>query len=327
MAISPLSNLFLSWSGDYSREVATFMRIWLRDVVPVARPWMSSEDISKGSLWPVEINARLVDCRGAVIFLTQENVQASWLLFESGALFKGMQDRPICTFLCDLEPPLLGPLAQFQATTPGHDDVFRLVASLQGSLDETPDPRLEARFEKYWPDLEKELAKIARNRVAFGRPLKRATTHDLFEEILAANRTTLRQLHSIELRLNKTLPQTEQDRTIERDWHTHLGPGIHRQGRFTDNAYFKLLGFLQVFESEIRSAVMHLKGNHGRFENIDMRPGEHRRRQRFGDVEFVYHVDPHPMGRHTIVVDDINKMGFESQRAPDEPSESTGSAA
>ena len=42
-------NVFISWSGDRSERVAAALHEWLPMVVGTAAPWMSKEDIEKGS--------------------------------------------------------------------------------------------------------------------------------------------------------------------------------------------------------------------------------------------------------------------------------------
>ena len=38
--------IFISWSGEQSREMAEALRDWIPDVLPEAEPWMSVADIS-----------------------------------------------------------------------------------------------------------------------------------------------------------------------------------------------------------------------------------------------------------------------------------------
>jgi|ERR1051326_2559909 hypothetical protein len=43
--------IFVSWSKSGSRQIAEALKEWLPHVLPGAKPWMSSEDITKGVPW------------------------------------------------------------------------------------------------------------------------------------------------------------------------------------------------------------------------------------------------------------------------------------
>ena len=120
---TPAPNVFLSWSGTLSKEIATALREWLPDVVRDARPWLSAEDIGKGTVWPGEIQEALSHCKVGVCVLTRESLVSPWVLFEAGALYKAMNDSYVCTLVCDLEPPITGPLGVFQATVCNEEDM------------------------------------------------------------------------------------------------------------------------------------------------------------------------------------------------------------
>lgn len=47
--------IFLSWSGLRSQEVAKSLREWLPKVIQSLEPWISASDIDKGSRWLKEI--------------------------------------------------------------------------------------------------------------------------------------------------------------------------------------------------------------------------------------------------------------------------------
>jgi TIR domain len=80
--------VFISWSGVRSTAVAQTLHDWLPQVMNAVEPWMSSEDMRKGSLWRLTLAEELESTHVGVICLTPENLRAPWLLFEAGALSK-----------------------------------------------------------------------------------------------------------------------------------------------------------------------------------------------------------------------------------------------
>ena len=51
--------IFISWSGERSRTVATALRNWLPYIFQDADPWVSSRDINAGSRWEAESKQRV----------------------------------------------------------------------------------------------------------------------------------------------------------------------------------------------------------------------------------------------------------------------------
>ena len=82
--------VFLSWSGPLSKAVAELLKEWIKMVLHASKPWLSSEDIEKGSLWFGEISDQLKNTCIGIVCLTKENMNRPWILFESGALAKGI---------------------------------------------------------------------------------------------------------------------------------------------------------------------------------------------------------------------------------------------
>ncbi|HEX8390868.1 MAG TPA: TIR domain-containing protein, partial [Longimicrobium sp.] len=109
--------VFLSWSGQRSRQVAAALREWLPDVLHYAEPWMSDADIHAGQRWGVEVGANLEACNIGILCVTPENVSAPWLLFEAGALSKFVGEAAVIPLLMDVSFSDIntGPLGQFQA--------------------------------------------------------------------------------------------------------------------------------------------------------------------------------------------------------------------
>src|SRR5437762_1129196 len=155
--------VFISWSGERSRQLAQAVHAWLPTVIQAAEPWMSKSDLNKGARWGTELALELQHTRVGILCLTPDNIQSPWLLFEAGALSKTLPDTFVCPLLCYLEPSdIVGPLAQFQATIAEKDDLRNLARTINGAQenDALSVDRLEKAFELAWPDFEAQLSSI-----------------------------------------------------------------------------------------------------------------------------------------------------------------------
>ena len=155
-------NIFLSWSGERSRAVSDLLDEWLQCVIQAVEPWMSSKDIDRGTLWFSEISDQLQNTSIGIICLTKDNLEKPWILFEAGALAKGLKNTRVCTFLIDLEPNDVGtPLSQFNHTLPNKAGLWALVRTLNNALQDKglKEKTLEQVFETYWLNLKRILIK------------------------------------------------------------------------------------------------------------------------------------------------------------------------
>lgn len=203
--------VFLSWSGNRSKEVANFLSDWLCCVIQASRPWISARDLDRGSLWFGEINDQLKETSVGVICLTQENKNRPWILFEAGALAKGLSTARVCTFLVDIEPKdIEDPLAQFNHTFPTREGVLSLVRTLnstlgQGALDTRV---LEQVFDTYWPQFEKKFKEIL-SRTEAQAPSKPRPNEEVLSEILNNTRSLNSRLLRLEREVDHPRPGTE----------------------------------------------------------------------------------------------------------------------
>jgi hypothetical protein len=156
--------VFLSWSGDRGRRIAEALRSWLPDVLQTVIPWVSSEDIDPGLRWSSEIATQLQNTRFGIICVTPESLKAPWLMFESGALAKTVASTYVCPYLFGLAPTTLRePLAQFDAVKADEQGTLKLVRSLNRALGQErqlSDDRIRRYFDKWWPDLHRDLSEI-----------------------------------------------------------------------------------------------------------------------------------------------------------------------
>ena len=192
--------IFISWSGDRSRQVAELLDDWITCVIQAVQPWMSSKDIDRGSLWFSEISDQLQNTSIGIVCLTQENKVKPWILFESGALAKGLSSNRVCTFLIDLSPSDIGnPLAQFNHSTPDKDGLWELVRTINNALGDQglKEKTLEKVFETYWPQFESEFKHILET-TSTATIVEERTEDDLLKEILSNTRALERRVRSIE---------------------------------------------------------------------------------------------------------------------------------
>lgn len=153
--------IFLSWSGDRSMQVAKALHGWLPLVLQYASPWFSESDLSAGKRWSPELADRLAEASFGILCLTQENVNAPWILFEAGALSKAAERSFVIPYLLGSGfDPLTGPLAQFQAKKADKEGTFDLLKAINKLEKDHPvDPeRLQRIFEALWPQLENLLS-------------------------------------------------------------------------------------------------------------------------------------------------------------------------
>ena len=80
--------VFISWSGPLSHKVALVLRYRLPSVIQAVEPFVSSEDISKGTPWYPRIATELASSKAAIVVVTPENIGSVWVHSEAGALAK-----------------------------------------------------------------------------------------------------------------------------------------------------------------------------------------------------------------------------------------------
>ncbi|MBY0239658.1 MAG: toll/interleukin-1 receptor domain-containing protein [Burkholderiaceae bacterium] len=177
--------IFISWSGEKSKQIAEAFRHWLPDVIQSVRPYFTPDDIAKGQRWAADIADNLHNSQFGLFFLTAENLTAPWLLFEAGAVSKDSRNGKVCPLLFGVESTqLAGPLLQFQATPYSRDEVFKFMKAVNA---ETNDPlnevQLARAFDRCWEELDDKVQAVLSAEVRDQRPPQR-TLADMVEETL-----------------------------------------------------------------------------------------------------------------------------------------------
>jgi len=209
-------NIFISWSGQKSKLVAELFRSWLPLVIQAVKPWLSSKDIDRGSIWFSEINNQLADTNNGIVCLTKSNINKPWILFESGALAKGLTHNRVFTYLIDIEPKdVRDPLAQFNHTTPTKEGLLQLVRSINKGLaaNVLSEQILHDTFEKFYPDFEKKINQII-DSPEEEEEIKELNQDDYMDEILFTVRAIDQRVRKLE-DTNDQLPKNYTSRALK----------------------------------------------------------------------------------------------------------------
>jgi hypothetical protein len=188
--------VFVSWSGTLSKNVAELLASWLEDVLQNLSTWISTEDIDKGSIWFSDISNQLSETSVGILCLTSENICAPWILFEAGALAKGLTKNRVCPLCIDILPmKLTPPLSAFNATLPNKTDMLKLVKTInsQNTEHRLVEDKLEKAFERWWPDFESKLDKIKKAHKPPAASISRPDA-EVLEEVLETVRAVQRTL-------------------------------------------------------------------------------------------------------------------------------------
>lgn len=218
--------IFISWSGERSKEVALLLRDWLICVLQASTPWMSDVDIDRGAIWFSEISKALDGCIIGIICLTKGNLNKPWLLFEAGALAKGLTSSLVCTLLVDLLPADVGePMSQFNHTLPTHEGMLKLVKTLNSRMGDRAltDNILEKVFSTNWPEFESRFKDILSKTPEDKLPVRK--DQDIMGEILSSIRRLENRVASIDSPSNSSSNCYDENRSgsnINRITHRNL---------------------------------------------------------------------------------------------------------
>lgn len=193
--------VFISWSGERSKQVAEALRDWLPRVIQSIEPFMSKSDIDVGTRWSSEIGTKLEEVHFGLICLTRDNLEAPWLLFEAGALSKFIDKSRVIPYLFGITTAELeGPLAQFQAVVASKESTLEVLRSINnGTEANSLDPAiLEDSFGTWWPRLEEKLASISEpTPQPAPRVLQPRSDREILEEVLSLCRQLSRQSSTV----------------------------------------------------------------------------------------------------------------------------------
>lgn len=180
--------IFISWSGEDSKQIALQLKVWLKKLLQATEPWMSDEDIQPGTRWSERISLELRASDFGIICVTPQNRTSEWIHFEAGALSMAMKDteRKVVPLLIGFEERgdlQRSPLGLFNAVRFVEEDMWKLVLTLNAELEDSLDGTyLRELFDYYWPKFVVEVEAL-RDAAGAPKPPKKSPA-EMTEQIL-----------------------------------------------------------------------------------------------------------------------------------------------
>lgn len=112
------SDVFISWSGTNSKEIAGAIKWFLEKIFAKEKIkcFTSDQDIASGADWWNKIHSELKACKISIICITKENIKAPWIYYEAGAMVAQGVQKIIPLFInCSLDALKGTPLHTKQA--------------------------------------------------------------------------------------------------------------------------------------------------------------------------------------------------------------------
>lgn len=191
--------IFLSWSGSLSKQLASAFRDWLPCFLQMSEPFFSPKDIEKGIPWINKLFDKLNESTIGLFFITKENINSPWMLFEAGAVSKADKIYHTCPIVFDLNPGnVSAPYSSLQITRFNKNemkDLFSIINKKNEKLKLEEDVFNE-NFETYWPKLVDKVENIISN-YTYPSRIQSRSQEDINLEILSLSRKSVRYLQEI----------------------------------------------------------------------------------------------------------------------------------
>lgn len=227
-------NVFISWSKDYSKAVASVFRKWIKQVLQQTNPFMSESDIDLGTVPLSEIDINLQKANVGIVIVTKENKNSPWINYESGAIATALDgNNKLIPILIGVTIDELGtvPLSKFQAAKEfSQEEMYKLIKSLNEELGDNklPNDALLETFELWWPRLEEQISeiKVPRKTEQTGDYNIKENFQDVkMEDIYFITKRNTKVLEDLSMRINDSLVYNKRNATNHtgfNDYSNHL---------------------------------------------------------------------------------------------------------
>jgi len=155
--------LFLSWSGNRSKELASIFKKYITDLFPDSDIYYSGDEIRGGEKWRTNIESGLNNRNFSIIFLTESNLQSKWIYFEAGALSKSLPTTKIQPFLYGLKVGSISePLSSYQARELDRNSILQTLYDINSlNIHPVSQDILDRNFNRLWSEMEEDLKRVS----------------------------------------------------------------------------------------------------------------------------------------------------------------------
>lgn len=160
--------VFISWSGNHSRGIASALSTFLRRFhIPT---FFSDTDIRFGTRWYDELSEEMQTSSSCIICITENSLESPWVMFEAGSISnssKRLRVVPYVTGTSISKRIKDLPIGAFQATQSTKIATRRLMQDLCAQYSDNSfkgEPHdINAIFEMNWPELRKAIAGVKKS--------------------------------------------------------------------------------------------------------------------------------------------------------------------
>ena len=169
-----MREIFISWSGKHSKAIASNLKSTLNEIFENEElsVFMSETDIESGTEWFKVIKSHLTNSCCAIIVLTKENINASWILFEAGAM-ANHEEKRVIPLLFDVDIDSKSPFYQYEHIKFTEENFKKMIRDIKTfcEFNKMTEKQQKAVTDKYYEQfndsIAEDLGKL-KNMVFFG---------------------------------------------------------------------------------------------------------------------------------------------------------------
>ena len=160
-----MKQAFLSWSGNLSHKIAVYVKEEiLDDLFKNDIDTFISSEMGIGSLSDKTIFSKLASSDFGIVFITAENIEKPWVLFECGGLINKMEKNKLYIITADVHTEMLkrlnDPLSRIQVGQLNKDGFINLIKQICKDILGLDDANYLNIIYRKWSTIETDLNKI-----------------------------------------------------------------------------------------------------------------------------------------------------------------------